>query len=1723
MKKKLRSPAQGGFALLLVLIIVSFAAAIALLFLLGAQQERTGTNSYAQGSRARELADIPVNLVIGQINAATKQGTAANPVAWASQPGMIRTYDNTGALKNAFKLYSWNNLIEDGVGFNPNSEVSGDATKTEVPQANWDISPALYTDLNQPSASTTTVAGTTTYIYPIVDPAAQTQVEQDTGNGFFNIGKDVSTGYHKATSASSTNPVINEAPMPVQWLYVLQDGTLVGATGPTGTNTITLTNSLASVSNPIVGRIAFWTDDDTCKVNINTASEGAYWDYPKAATQDDIQFAGNPPVRGEYARIPGHPATTSLSAVFPEMRNGTFSRWAADGKSPATNYTTQLKDIFSIVPRVNWDTVHANAGSQGGVAPVNSIYGSSLYCPPLSLWSTVQQADISVNNDADRLYATADDIWFQPATAVGTRTANVFTSYGITPQMISQRLFFLTANSSAPETTLFGTPRVSLWPLTYPNYSSWAHPFNYNTTGGFGGRSSKPGASTTTGYGLTPDNIVSSGTQPWIQLAKTTPVCITPQEQLIAYASTMPSATTAVAVAGSIYYFQRKDPDSPVNDWLGISRNRDLANYLRSEMKNAMPGVGLSLQSKWGDNNTDWIALSCFDFSRSLINQYTYNPSLTTASTLLYSFAALPSEPNGCTVTPMRITPSTATGSFTGADQFVNQTGTYITQGAYPTLREVGIMFYATSRNEPSWPISGGGTSNNPADLIKADGNRIPFAGEWGNLIDTTHSRTTNIQAVMLLNFGQMNPNVESYQPVFWVKVTTTGNMQVNGANLNIGTTGGKSIQWSVYPGTGISNSVFDPLFYKQGNQAKFFTSVTGTPTIAGNATSYPSYYTLASGTVAVDPSGTTFLFSGAPIQVDIYAPYSSTVTTAFPPGPQYVLDIDPTNDPNQLVTSYVMDFSKWSGNLPTPLAPRWNVLQKGLTLTGSMPGRKYTAATGGVPMPNPFDTDTCPPVVNSGGTLVTVPNVTGAPPPIGWQVEIEPTLNYYSTTGSAIANDYMNSDVPDYGPNFATFTSTTTSGTTTYTKSGTYIGAITTSFGAVDTGYLPYLYAGVVRAPSTTTYLPGIESPAMTASATVGTYFSTDIRMRVRGMYMRSPMTDGKQFTVTVEGTGSTIDPFTASVNWWGVRAGTLITPYDTVISMVPDPTQGACGDPRLLGKGLYTTSDTGSWVKIKSVMVAANNVTSSPYDQTNPVHVFFNDLTTSSTYTPVTNYPVISTDSSGSTTISTSAITSRVVNDSSPRGGAAFPVRTTDGAQWHQLGWPGPSGFYGNEGPAVPQLTGYATIPTFGGGSNWMATNGSSKSGIVGFDGSGTNPSGLAPGNPVGLEGNALMAIDPNKDWTSMPGICADGGYVFRPDQEYLSLTNESNFTAGLVTPYFEEPYGSQLISGSFNTSAPLFMPNRQIPSPVILGTLPSDMGTGWQTLCFAPNPAAGSTHPGIGKAASVSATGAPYTSIPDHLLLDLFWMPVAEPYPISGQFATAGKVNLNYAMMPFPYIVRKTGLDAVMKSVWIYAMPFSGSDTTSTAALYKSFYYMATKWSDVHSRYPINVTETLKAFDAKFAAGDIFRVASQICDMFLYPNDPNTANSPVVNYDSANANIKGWWAKQTLTSDNGREEPYNAIYSRITTKSNSYTVHWRVQALQKVNNSTANANTWTDGYDRVLSEMRGSTQIERYLDPNATNIPDYAGTGLNTATPLSNFYKWRVNSETYFQPPP
>jgi len=46
---------------------------------------------------------------------------------------------------------------------------------------------------------------------------------------------------------------------------------------------------------------SFWTDDETCKLNINTASDGAYWDVPRVFTKEDMAYGRFQPGTGDHS------------------------------------------------------------------------------------------------------------------------------------------------------------------------------------------------------------------------------------------------------------------------------------------------------------------------------------------------------------------------------------------------------------------------------------------------------------------------------------------------------------------------------------------------------------------------------------------------------------------------------------------------------------------------------------------------------------------------------------------------------------------------------------------------------------------------------------------------------------------------------------------------------------------------------------------------------------------------------------------------------------------------------------------------------------------------------------------------------------------------------------------------------------------------------------------------------------------------------------------------------------------------------------------------------------------------------------------------------------------------------------------------------------------------------------------------------------------------------
>ncbi len=114
-----------------------------------------------------------------------------------------------------------------------------------------------------------------------------------------------------------------------------------------------------------------------------------------------------------------------------------------------------------------------------------------------------------------------------------------------------------------------------------------------------------------------------------------------------------------------------------------------------------------------------------------------------------------------------------------------------------------------------------------------------------------------------------------------------------------------------------------------------------------------------------------------------------------------------------------------------------------------------------------------------------------------------------------------------------------------------------------------------------------------------------------------------------------------------------------------------------------------------------------------------------------------------------------------------------------------------------------------------------------------------------------------------------------------------------------------------------------------------------------------------------------------------------------------------------------------------------------------------------------------------------------------------------------------MQKYWESHQLTGDNSRERPYANIYPLLTTKSNTFTIHFRVQALQPAQTAGADPTMWREGTDQVTSEYRGSQTIERYVDPNVP-LPDYASfADPTTATPPSSYYRFRVVSTRQFSP--
>ena len=360
---------------------------------------------------------------------------------------------------------------------------------------------------------------------------------------------------------------------------------------------------------------------------------------------------------------------------------------------------------------------------------------------------------------------------------------------------------------------------------------------------------------------------------------------------------------------------------------------------------------------------------------------------------------------------------------------------------------------------------------------------------------------------------------------------------------------------------------------------------------------------------------------------------------------------------------------------------------------------------------------------------------------------------------------------------------------------------------------------------------------------------------------------------------------------------------------------------------------------------------------------------------------------------------------------------------------------------------------------------------------------------------------------------GNLSPGAFLNKADEGTIHREPPPDGNSGERMPYL-------FFSSEANVGQALFSPNRIMPSAGMFGSLPRRAGGNsripWQTLLFRPQRITdfGPPHPGSGDSTFVGLAGVqrpPYSQLPDFLLLDNFWMPVVEPYAISQPMATSGKVNMNYRIAPFDYIRRDTAVRAALRGEFIAAVPAARSVDLKRKKM------LTSSSSGYRFRKKLDLDETLRQFEDRFDSGDVFRSESEICSLHLVPDQ-----SPTVTL----ADMPAFYSllNNGLTGDNFRERPYTRLLPKLTTKSNTYTVHYRVQVL-KQGASSGGSGGWDETAGQCPFGTEGLYTIERYIDPNdpallspvfdAATIPDIADASME------QLYKYRVVEHKKFAP--
>ncbi|QIF00279.1 hypothetical protein [Roseimicrobium sp. ORNL1] len=204
------SMSTSGAALIMTVIILAMITIMVLGLADLVRYETASSSAHQERARAQLFARMGVDIVTGVL----RKETADPARTWASKPGALIVPDSDGNPPQLTRLGKQVNL-HSGL---PSPSLLDPGFKPIV------LRPA---DLN---------------IQTFADQNPPTHLITD----------------QPQDPANPASPVVK---LPVRWIYVRADGTLDYAESP----------DLTRASNPLVGRFAYWTDDESSKINLNTA------------------------------------------------------------------------------------------------------------------------------------------------------------------------------------------------------------------------------------------------------------------------------------------------------------------------------------------------------------------------------------------------------------------------------------------------------------------------------------------------------------------------------------------------------------------------------------------------------------------------------------------------------------------------------------------------------------------------------------------------------------------------------------------------------------------------------------------------------------------------------------------------------------------------------------------------------------------------------------------------------------------------------------------------------------------------------------------------------------------------------------------------------------------------------------------------------------------------------------------------------------------------------------------------------------------------------------------------------------------------------------------------------------------------------------------------------------------------------------------------------------